>query len=117
MFSRALLRRIAVLSNAVVVCVVSLAALGQEPAANSTTPGAVPPGATTNLQINGGNLALAKSLWTSFPCESILTAGIDKNGENPAQVTYTLNVPANTAWRKNSCALVAARIAESAKRT
>ena len=96
MFSRALLRRTAVLSNAVAVCVVSLAALGQEPAANSTTPGAVPPGATTNLQINGGNLAVAKSLWTSFPCESGLAEGIDKNGENPALVTFKLNVPAGT---------------------
>ena len=96
MFSRALLRRIAVLSSTVVVCVVSLAALGQEPAANSTTPGAVAPGVTTNLQINGGNLALAKSLWTSFPSESGLAEGIDKNGENPAQVTFKLNVPAGT---------------------
>ena len=73
-----------------------LMALGQEPAANATTPGALPPGAVTNLQINGGNLAAAKGLWLSFPCESSLTAGIDKNGENPAQVTYTLNVPPNT---------------------
>ena len=73
-----------------------LMALGQEPAANATTPGALPPGAVTNLQINGGNLAAAKGLWLSFPCESSLTAGIDKNGENPAQVTYTLNVLPNT---------------------
>ena len=63
---------------------------------NSTTPGAVAPGATTNLQINGGNLAVAKSLWTSFASENALAEGIDKNGENPAQVTYKLNVPANT---------------------
>ena len=71
-------------------------AMAQEPAANSLTPGALAPGATTNLVISGGNLAVTKSLWTSFPCESILTAGIDKNGENPVQVMYTLNVPAGT---------------------
>ena len=96
MFSRALLRRIVLSSNVLMVFAASSVAFGQEPAANSTTPGAVAPGATTNLQINGGNLAVAKSLWTSFPSESGLAEGIDKNGENPAQVTFKLNVPANT---------------------
>lgn len=96
MTSRALLRRTAVVLNALVVCVASMAAVGQEPAANSTTPGAVAPGTTMNLQINGGNLAVAKSLWTSFACDSGLAEGIDKNGENPAQVTFKLNVPAGT---------------------
>lgn len=68
-------------------------AYAQEPAINSVSPGAVIPGATTVLQINGGNLAAAKKLWTSFPCEAVLAEGIDKNGENPAQVTYKLTVP------------------------
>ena len=71
-------------------------AQGQEPAVNSVSPGAVVPGATTTLQVNGGNLAIAKKLWTSFPCESSLAEGIDKNGENPAQVTFKLNVPGDT---------------------
>jgi len=68
----------------------------QEPAVNSTSPGAVIPGATVNLQVNGGNLAVAKKLWTSFPCECTLAEGIEKNGENPAQVTFKVNVPADT---------------------
>ena len=68
----------------------------QDPAVNSVNPGAIVPGATTNLQLSGGNLALAKKLWTSFPCEVSLAEGIDKNGENPGQVTYKLTVPPET---------------------
>jgi hypothetical protein len=71
-------------------------ATAQEPAITMTVPGAVAPGASMPLQINGGNLAPAKKLWLSFPCETALAEGIDKNGENPAQVTYRLNIPANT---------------------
>ena len=65
----------------------------QEPAINAVTPGAVVPGAATNLQLNGGNLAVARKLWTSFPCEAVLAEGIEKNGENPAQVTFKLTIP------------------------
>lgn len=72
-------------------------AVAQEPAVNGTVPGAVTPGATTLLQINGGNLAPVKKLWTSFPCESVLAEGIDKNGENPAQVTFKLTIPGDVA--------------------
>lgn len=70
--------------------------LAQEPVVNSTSPGAVNPGTTINLQVNGGNLAIAKKLWTSFPGESSLAEGIEKNGENPAQATFKVNVPADT---------------------
>lgn len=70
--------------------------MAQDPVINGSVPGAVAPGAATTLQINGGNLALAKKLWLSFPAEAALAEGIDKNGENPAQVTYKLNVPADT---------------------
>jgi hypothetical protein len=70
-------------------------ALAQEPAINGISPGAVAPGAATVLQINGSNLAPAKKLWTSFPCEATLAEGIDKNGENPGQVTYKLTVAAD----------------------
>lgn len=67
----------------------------QEPALNGMTPGAVTPGASTTLQIQGGNLAGARQLWTSFPCEAVLAEGIEKNGENPAQVTYKITLPAD----------------------
>lgn len=68
-------------------------ATAQEPVVNSISPGAVAPGIVTTLQVNGGNLAPVKKLWTSFTCESSLAEGIDKNGENPAQATFKLNVP------------------------
>ena len=71
-------------------------ACAQDPVVSGTVPGAIMPGSTMPLQINGGNLAPAKKLWLSFPAESALAEGIDKNGENPAQVTYRLSVPANT---------------------
>lgn len=79
---------------------VSLAAslaVAQEPAINGTVPGALAPGAATQLQINGGNLAVAKKLWLSFPADVVLAEGIEKNGENPGQVTYKVNVPAETS--------------------
>ncbi|MEI8017671.1 MAG: PPC domain-containing protein [Schlesneria sp.] len=68
----------------------------QEPVINGTVPGAVAPGSAMPLQINGGNLAVAKKLWLSFPADAVLAEGIDKNGENPGQVTYRINVPGNT---------------------
>jgi hypothetical protein len=68
----------------------------QEPVINGTVPGAIAPGISMSLQFNGGNLAPAKKLWLSFPAESSLADGIEKNGENPAQVTYRINLPANT---------------------
>ena len=70
--------------------------IAQEPAVNSLTPGAITPGAVNTLQVNGGNLAVAKKLWTSFSCESSLADGIEKNGENPGQATFKVTVPADT---------------------
>ena len=72
-------------------------ASAQEPVVNGTVPGAVAPGAESVLQINGGNLATAKKLWLSFPAETALAEGIDKNGENAAQVTYKIKAPADSA--------------------
>ena len=74
----------------------SNALIAQEPAVSGTVPGAVTPGTVAALQINGGNLAVAKKLWLSFPGEGVLAEGIDKNGENPAQVTYRVSIPADT---------------------
>ena len=80
---------------ALFICAVT-SVVAQDPAVNGTVPGAVAPGTTIPLQINGGNLAPAKKLWLSFPSEVALAEGIEKNGENPAQVTYRVNVPATT---------------------
>jgi len=69
----------------------------QDPVLQGLTPGAIAPGTTTTLQINGSNLAPARKVWTSFPCETALADGIEKNGENPAQVTYRFTLPADAA--------------------
>jgi hypothetical protein len=79
----------------VLICTSTVVA--QEPSINGTVPGAVAPGAAVSLQINGSNLAVAKKLWLSFPAEAKLAEGIEKNGENPGQVTYKINAPADTA--------------------
>lgn len=71
-------------------------AQAQEPVVNGVVPTAIAPGASTLLQVNGDNLALAKKIWVSFPCETVLADGIEKNGELPNQVTYRINVPGDT---------------------
>jgi hypothetical protein len=85
-----------VLFCGLVLVVVTGISHGQEPAINSVSPGALLPGAANTLQVNGGNLAIAKKLWTSFPCDTSLAEGIDKNGESPGQATFKLNVPGDT---------------------
>lgn len=78
----------------------------QEPSIGGTVPAAIPPGATVSLQINGANLATAKKLWLSFPAEASLAEGVDKNGDNPAQVTYKIVVPADTPCGINAMRVV-----------
>lgn len=70
-------------------------ALAQAPSISSTSPQAVEPGKATDIKLRGGNLAGAAEVWTSFPSEAALTPDIDKNGENAAEVTWRLNVPAD----------------------
>jgi len=70
---------------------------GQEPVIQSTVPAAIPPGATTTVQINGAGLAVAKALWTSFSCESVLAEGVEKNGDDPSRVTFKITVPPGIA--------------------
>src|SRR4051794_15117629 len=48
------------------------AACAQEPVINATVPGAVAPGATTNVLLQGGNLNNATKLWTNFPVTAVL---------------------------------------------
>ena len=93
---------------ALFICAVT-SVVAQDPAVNGTVPGAVAPGTTIPLQINGGNLAPAKKLWLSFPSEVALAEGIEKNGENPAQVTYRVNVPATTVSLCRRSAIVGFR--------
>ena len=67
----------------------------QVPSISSTVPQAVEPGKSTDVKVRGGNLAGAAEVWTSFLAEAALTPDIEKNGENAAEVTWRLNVPAD----------------------
>jgi len=70
-------------------------ALAQVPSIASTLPQAVEPGKATDVKLRGGNLVGAADVWTSFPSEGTLTPEIEKNGENAAEVTWRLNIPAD----------------------
>jgi hypothetical protein len=69
----------------------------QEPAINATVPAAAPPGATVNVQLQGGGLANAKGLWANFPVTAVLAPGIEGNGANAAAVTFQLTIPPDVA--------------------
>ncbi len=69
--------------------------LAQVPSITSTIPQAVEPGKATDVKLRGGNLVGAADVWTSFPSEGALTPEIEKNGENAAEVTWRLNIPAD----------------------
>lgn len=68
-------------------------ATAQSPSISSVSPGAVQPGQTANITINGGNLAGVSKLWTSFPAKSVLAPGVKNNGKNAGQVVFQVTVP------------------------
>ena len=81
---------------ALVVATLSAAwAFAQPPSVNHVLPAGVPPGKATDIVLHGGNLAGPAGLWTSFESSSELTPDVEKNGTDPAKVSYRLNVPAD----------------------
>lgn len=64
------------------------------PSINSTQPGAVTPGVTTKLKLQGGNLAGAVDFWTSFGGQLSLAGDVADNGKNAAEVTWDVTLPA-----------------------
>mgnify|MGYP006915179102 CR=1 FL=1 len=63
--------------------------LAQEPVINGTVPGAIRPGAATNVVLQGGALNGASKLWTNFPVTAVLAPGIEGNGTNAAATAVT----------------------------
>jgi len=57
----------------------------------------VAPGAATDIVFFGGGLAGPTGAWWSLPVEATPTPGLDKNGTDPAQVSYRVTVPATAA--------------------
>ena len=84
------------LSGTILLLTATSTALAQTPSISSTSPQAVVPAKATDVKLKGGNLVGAAEVWTSFPAEAGLTPDIDKNGQNAAEVTWRLNVPADT---------------------
>lgn len=69
----------------------------QEPVINATAPATIAPGATVNVQLQGGGLVNASKLWTNFPVTAVLAPGVEGNGTNAAAVTFQLAVPPEVA--------------------
>lgn len=69
----------------------------QAPSITYTTPHAVAPGQATDIVLFGGGLANPTGAWWSLPVEATPTPGLDKNGTDPARVSYRVTVPANAA--------------------
>ena len=68
-------------------------ALAQPPTLSHLMPGGVQPGKSVDVVFSGANLASPTGLWTSFTASVELTPGVDKNGTDPAIVSYRLTVP------------------------
>lgn len=77
-----------------VACSATLA-IGQPPAASHLLPGAVRPGATTDVVIHGANLASPTGVWSDAPLSVELTPGIEGNGTKPDNVSYRVTVPSD----------------------
>lgn len=65
----------------------------QTPTISQVTPWGLPPGKTVNVKLNGGNLAGATQLWTSFGGTAELAADVKENGKNAGEVTFKVTVP------------------------
>lgn len=72
------------------LCCASLSAPAQEPAVNATVPAAVIPGQPLNVRLQGGNLAGAKGIWTSFAAQTALAVDVPENGTKADQVTFSI---------------------------
>ncbi|MEX2187832.1 MAG: PPC domain-containing protein [Pirellulales bacterium] len=79
----------------VVYSIAAGVASAQPPAIALLSPGAVRPGAVTDVTISGANLAAPTTLWTSFPAKVELAPGVEKNGELADRVVYRIEVPAD----------------------
>jgi hypothetical protein len=53
-------------------------------------------GKATDVSFTGAELTAPTGVWTSFPATAELTPGVEKNGENPASLSYRITVPAET---------------------
>ncbi|MGD9723088.1 MAG: LamG-like jellyroll fold domain-containing protein [Pirellulales bacterium] len=72
-------------------------AWAQPPTLSVLVPLGIQPGKATDVVFHGGNVAGPTTVWTTCGAAAELTPGVEKNGENPAQVSYRLTAPADAA--------------------
>jgi hypothetical protein len=80
----------------VVLSLQGASALGDPPTLSHTLPLAVQPGSSTDVTLHGGALTGSTGVWTSFAANQSLTPDVAENGTQPAQVSYRLDIPADT---------------------
>jgi Bacterial pre-peptidase C-terminal domain len=68
-----------------------------QPSVATTSPLAVPPGQTVDVTLNGGNLAGAQQMWSTFGGEAVLSPDVENNGQDAAKVVFRVTAPAETA--------------------
>ena len=65
----------------------------QVPAVSFVSPGALKPGAATDIKIRGGNLAGSTGLLTTVGVDGVLTPDLAGNNTNAAEVSYRFTLP------------------------
>lgn len=63
-----------------------------QPGLTNSTPLAVAPGTTTDLTLQGANLAGPTGLWLNFPATATLADNVENNGKDAAKVVYRVTV-------------------------
>ena len=75
----------------------STSSVSAQPAINTTSPIGVAPGQAVDVTLNGGNLAGAQRMWSTFGGEAVLSPDVENNGEDAASVVYRVTPPADAA--------------------
>lgn len=70
---------------------------GAQPQVSYVVPMGLNPGKPNDIVLYGTNLAAPTRFWSSFPATSELTPGVANNGQDAAQVSYRLTIPAEAA--------------------
>lgn len=72
-------------------------AQAQVPAISTVSPGALKPGAATDIKIRGGNLVGSTGVLTSVGVDGALTPDLAGNNTNAAEVSYRFTLPPEAA--------------------
>lgn len=68
-----------------------------QPSIATTSPLGIQPGQAVDVTLNGGNLAGAQQLWSSFGGEAVLSPDVENNGQDAAKVVFRVTAPADAA--------------------